>query len=160
VAEYPNVVVLRTFSKWAGLAGLRVGYGIFPPGIIEHLWKVKPPFNVNVAAEAAVLATLHDQPRLQVRVAQLIAERARMHAALSAVSRLKVWPSVANYLLVQTDEPTSDRLKDRLAVHGVAVRTYAHPRLRNAVRISVGLPAHTDAVVTAATEWARGEEGA
>src|SRR5262245_37257820 len=50
---YPNLVVLRTFSKWAGLAGLRVGYGAFPIEIIEHLWKIKQPYNVSVAGQIA-----------------------------------------------------------------------------------------------------------
>jgi len=159
VAEYSNVVVLRTFSKWAGLAGLRIGYGVFPPSIIEHLWKVKPPFNVNVAAEAAVCATLGDLDRVRENIGRIQAERQRMFELLATVPLMRVWPSEANFLLVQTDEPTADALKKRLELRGIAVRTYADARLRNALRISVGRSADTDAVLAAAHAWASDEKG-
>ncbi len=71
VAKYPNLIVLRTFSKWAGLGGLRVGYGIFPPAIIEQLWKIKPPYNVNVAGAQAALASLADRDNLMGNVTRL-----------------------------------------------------------------------------------------
>src|SRR5215207_7383501 len=64
VASYPNLVVLRTFSKWAGLAGLRIGYGVFPAEVSEHIWKLKPPFNVSVAALVAMKAALDDRAHL------------------------------------------------------------------------------------------------
>ena len=70
VASYPNLVVLRTFSKWAGLAGLRIGYGVFPDEVSQHLWKLKPPFNVNVAALVAMRAALEDQEHLLGTVQQ------------------------------------------------------------------------------------------
>ena len=53
VGDYPNLIVLRTLSKWAGLAGLRIGYGLFPRALMPHLWKIKQPYNVNVAADLA-----------------------------------------------------------------------------------------------------------
>ncbi len=64
VANYPNLVVLRTFSKWAGLAGLRAGYAVLPLGVAEHLWKLKPPFNTNVAALVAVRESLAGPGRI------------------------------------------------------------------------------------------------
>ena len=68
VADYPNLIILRTLSKWAGLAGLRVGYGIFPPALMPHLWKIKQPYNVNVAADVAARASLEDVDFLLERV--------------------------------------------------------------------------------------------
>ncbi len=66
VMERPNLVVLRTFSKSAGLAGLRVGYGAFPAGMIDYLWRAKQPYNVSVAAETAACAALTNPSYLQV----------------------------------------------------------------------------------------------
>jgi histidinol-phosphate aminotransferase len=68
VLDHPNLVVLRTFSKSAGLAGLRVGYGAFPAGLIEYLWRAKQPYNVSVAAETAACAALTNPSYLQVLV--------------------------------------------------------------------------------------------
>jgi histidinol-phosphate aminotransferase len=153
VHEYENLVVLRTFSKWAGLAGLRIGYGVVPLPIAEQLWKTKPPFNVNLAAEAAVYATLEDLSAVQQRVRLIVEERERMAAALTAVPGIHVWPSQANFLLIAVPGETAEGLRAHLAARGIAVRAYGHQRLRNAVRISVGLPEHTDAVVAGVREW-------
>ena len=68
VLQRPNLVVLRTFSKMAGLAGLRVGYGAFPAGLIEYIWRAKQPYNVSVAAEVAALAALSNMAYLEVRI--------------------------------------------------------------------------------------------
>ena len=70
VMEHENLIVLRTFSKWAGLAGLRVGYGIFPEAIMPQLWKIKQPYNVNVAGTVAALASLNDAEHLMGTVAK------------------------------------------------------------------------------------------
>ena len=64
--ERQNLVVLRTFSKSAGLAGLRVGYGAFPAGLVDYLWRAKQPYNVSVAAETAACAALTNPTYLQV----------------------------------------------------------------------------------------------
>jgi histidinol-phosphate aminotransferase len=158
VERFPNLVVLRTFSKWAGLAGLRIGYGVFPPPLAHHLLKVKPPFNVNLAAEVAVRATLEDLPRVERGVRRIVRERALMARGLSEVRGLRVWPSDANFLLVQPEglDPAplpGSPLNEALVARGIAVRSYRHPRLANAVRISLGLPSHTDAVVAALHDW-------
>ena len=68
VCEHENLVVLRTFSKSAGLAGLRVGWGAFPLPLIEFLWRAKQPYNVGVAAETAACAALGNPGYLQVRI--------------------------------------------------------------------------------------------
>lgn len=68
VCEHGNLVVLRTFSKSAGLAGLRVGWGAFPRPLIEYLWRAKQPYNVGVAAETAACAALGNPGYLQVGI--------------------------------------------------------------------------------------------
>ncbi len=84
VPEAERLVVLRTFSKWAGLAGLRAGYGVFPPALASLLLRIKPPYNLNVAAQVAVLASLEDVGVLRERVASLVAERERLYRRAGA----------------------------------------------------------------------------
>lgn len=152
VPSTPNLVVLRTFSKWAGLAGLRLGYGIFPIDIIQHLWKFKQPYNVNVAATVAGLASLEDRPLLQQRVGRLVAERERMREGLAKFSFLRPLPSQANFLLCETMCVPARQIQRALAEQGVLVRYYDKPGLRNYIRISAGRPGDTDALFQALTE--------
>ena len=154
VQDYDNVVVLRTFSKWAGLAGLRVGYAVLSPGLAATLWKVKPPFNINLAAEIAVRATLEDLSGVQAKVRLLTDEREQLRRRLSAIPLLRVWPSSANFLLVDTLLGAASDLKAELERAAITVRAYSHPRLSNSIRISVGFPEHSDMIVTAVQGWA------
>jgi len=73
--KYENLIVLRTFSKWAGLAGLRVGYGIFPEAIADFILRIKIPYNVNVAAQIAVAESLKDKDYLLASVQKLVDEK-------------------------------------------------------------------------------------
>ena len=86
VPNYPNLIVLRTFSKWAGLAGLRIGYGFFPTEVASYLMKIKPPYNINAAAQTAVLASLTDIDYLRHNVAKIVAERERLFAKLNVIA--------------------------------------------------------------------------
>jgi histidinol-phosphate aminotransferase len=158
VQDHENLIVLRTFSKWAGLAGLRVGYGVFPAGVAEHLWKVKPPFNVNRAAEVAVRATVDDIDHVNAKVGRIVRERTRMAEALDAIPGLRIWPSAANFMLIRVERGTGQELGDYLHRDGIAIRTYSHRRLTDAIRVSVGRPSDTDAVVRSLRRWA--EQGA
>jgi histidinol-phosphate aminotransferase len=151
--RYENLVVLRTFSKWAGLAGLRIGYGSFPVAMAREIMKIKPPFNVNRAAEVAVLATLDDLPRVQSTVDAIVGERDRLVSGLQRLDGIAVEPSEANFVLVRVINGAAGALREHLVTRGIAVRAYSHPRLADRVRISVGLPSDTDAVVAAIREW-------
>jgi histidinol-phosphate aminotransferase len=147
--DYANLAVLRTFSKLAGLAGLRVGYGAFPAWLLPQLWKIKQPYNVNVAATLAAIASLEDLPTLQDNLAQLIAERARLGAALRELNFLRVYPSSANFLLCRVLDRDARQLKRALEQHGILVRYFDKPGLRDCIRISVGKPEHTEALLEA-----------
>jgi len=149
VPETPNLVVLRTFSKWAGLAGLRAGYGIFPLDIIRHLWKIKQPYNLNAAADAAARASLEDLPYLQANVQRIVAERERLERELAQFSFLTPYPSHSNFVLCKVQGITARQLRDRLATQGVLVRYYNRPDMRDFVRISAGTPRQTDALLAA-----------
>lgn len=153
VPHTPNLIVLRTFSKWAGLAGLRVGYGIFPAEIIAHLWKIKQPYNVNVAADAAARASLADLPALRANVERLIAARERLERELATLPYLRPFPSRANFVLSRVIGLDAAELRRRLAHdYGILVRHYSALLLRDCIRISAGTPEQIDALLRALRE--------
>ncbi len=147
VPKTPNLVVLRTFSKWAGLAGLRLGYGIFPLELMQHLWKFKQPYNVNVAATVAGLASLRDLPYLRKHIDLLKAERDRLFSELDQISYLHPLPSQANFVLCEVEGRSASDLYHQLAEQGILVRYYNKPGLQNYIRISAGRPEDTDALM-------------
>ena len=151
VLEHENLIVLRTFSKWAGLAGLRVGYGIFPLWLVSELLKIKQPYNVNVAGAAAAIASLQDVAYLMENVRKIVEERERLFAALAEVDFLEPVPSHANFLLCRVLGRPAAELKEELARQGILVRYFETPRLREYVRISVGKPEETAALLQALT---------
>jgi histidinol-phosphate aminotransferase len=148
-----NLVVLRTFSKWAGLAGLRVGYGAFPAWMMPVLWKAKQPYNVNVAASTAALVSLHDLDYLSTVVELLKSERLRLYTHLSRVPFLHPFPSQANFILCRVLKPlTAVEIKSSLMAQGILVRHYNTPLLQDYIRVSVGKPEHTDVLISALLE--------
>ena len=149
VMQNPNLIVLRTFSKWAGLAGLRVGYGVFPSELMPHLWRIKQPYNVNVAATMAALASLQDKERQLDIVARIVRERGRLEGLLDEIRFLHRYPSGANFVLCRVKGRSARELQHTLEGEGILVRHFDKPRLRDHIRISVGLPKHTDALVAA-----------
>jgi histidinol-phosphate aminotransferase len=147
--DYPNLAVFRTFSKLAGLAGLRVGYGAFPEWLLPQLWKIKQPYNVNVAATLAAIASLEDLPNLRHNLGKLIAERDRLSAALRELDFLLPYPSHSNFILCRVLDRDARQLKLALEQHGILVRYFDKPGLRDCIRISVGKPEQTDALIEA-----------
>jgi histidinol-phosphate aminotransferase len=152
LGEYENLMVLRTFSKWTGLAGLRIGYGLFPPKIADYLLRIKIPYNVNVAAMVAVEESLKDIDYLMRTVQALIDERERLFQKLQKFSWIKPFPSQANFILCSVQKGEAKELKLKLQNRGILVRYFEEPRLRNCIRISVGKPEHTDVLVKALKE--------
>ncbi len=149
VPQRENLAVLRTFSKWAGLAGLRVGYGAFPAWILPAMWKAKQPYNVNIAASAAALASLRDLEFLEGNVRRIREERGRLARLLGEIPALTPYPSEANFILCQVHGWPARELKETLARQGILVRYYNTPLLKDYIRISVGRPQNSDAVVAA-----------
>jgi histidinol-phosphate aminotransferase len=149
VGAYDNLAVLRTFSKWAGLAGLRVGYGLMPEAIAAQLWKIKQPYNVNLAAQVAAIASLEDLDYLRGNVARIVAERERLLAALQERPFLLPYPSAANFILCRVTEGDALPVKQQLEQQGILVRYYRTPLLRDYIRISVGAPEQNDRLLAA-----------
>ncbi len=144
VLQYDNLVVLRTFSKAAGIAGLRLGYGICPLWLMEALWKFKQPYNVNVAAAVAGIASLRHVEQIMAVVETLKAERRRLFAALQTIPYLQPHPSQANFILCKVVGRNARELKAALEQQGILVRYYNKPGLDNCIRISVGRPDQTE----------------
>jgi len=143
------LMVLRTFSKWAGLAGLRIGYGLFPPVVADYLMKIKLPYNVNVAAIVAVRESLKDLDYLMDNVRAIIAERERLFNELQKLKFLKPFPSRANFILCSVLGSLAGELCQKLQKRGIQVRYFNTSVLQNYIRISVGKPEHTDILIRA-----------
>ncbi len=152
IPDHENLCVLRTMSKWAGLAGLRVGYALASPELIAHIIDIKSPYNVGTAAEAALLASLEDADTLLERVKENVAERARLLGLLEAIPGVKPWPSGGNFILCEFEPGRKDEVYEGLADRGIFVREFSSERLRNAFRMSVGTPEQSDAVVAGLKE--------
>jgi histidinol-phosphate aminotransferase len=145
-----NLVVLRTFSKWAGLAGLRVGYGAFPTWLLPTLWKAKQPYNINVAANIAAQISLEHTNELIEIVERLKIERKRLFSGLQKIPYLRLYPTQSNFILCQVNGQDAAELKARLAEeYGVFVRYFNKLGLRDHIRISVGRPQDTDVLLEA-----------
>ena len=150
VLDHDNLVIIRTFSKSAGIAGLRLGYGIFPEWMMPVIWKFRQPYNVNVAATVAGLASLRNADEMLSTVEKILAERNRLLPALQEVPYLTPYPSSANFILCRVDnfnvEGSGDAAALKLALEqrGILVRYYQKPGLDNCIRISVGRPEQTD----------------
>jgi histidinol-phosphate aminotransferase len=150
VPERENLVVLRTFSKWTGLAGLRIGYGAFPKWLMPTLWKSKQPYNVNVAASVAAQVSLEHINELKKFVDLLKIERERLFEELHDIPYLKPYPTHSNFILCQVIGRDALQLKKDLAEkHGIFIRYFNKPGLKDCIRISVGRPQDTDKLIEA-----------
>jgi histidinol-phosphate aminotransferase len=152
IASHSNLIILRTFSKWAGLAGLRVGYGVFPRKFAEHLFRIKPPYNVNAAAQVAALESLKDLDYLRQTIRAIVSERQRLTTMLAQTGILRPWPSEANFILCSVLRGQAAAIHRQLRQRGILVRYFDTPLLKDCLRISVGKPEHTDALVAALSE--------
>ena len=142
IAQRPNLVILQTFSKAYGMAGLRIGMAFANAYIIDLMNRVKYPYNISQATLDAAFKAL-DEPVL-ARVAQMVVQRTRLAGALLRFPFVKkVWPSDANFLLVQVDNP--DRLYQHLLADGIIVRNRSRVTgCAGCLRFTVGTPAEND----------------
>ena len=147
IAQHSNLVIMRTFSKWAGLAGLRIGYMVAHPSLIKASLQVKQPYNISVTATASAVASLAGASRLMQAVESMKTERSRLMRALSAFPWLTPLPSQANFMLVSVKGIPPRQLQADLHRAGVLVRCYAggaYRQLDHFIRISCGRPRDTD----------------
>ncbi|MEM0995194.1 MAG: histidinol-phosphate transaminase [Bacteroidota bacterium] len=136
--NYPNLVVMQTFSKAWGLAAIRLGIAYASEEIIHYLNKVKPPYNVNLLTQQAALEALRAEAQQRQWVAEIVAERERLLDLLPAFPFIeKVHDSSANFLLVKVHEP--QELYDYLVQHQIIVRNRSNvPLCEGCLRITIG----------------------
>ena len=148
----PNLILLRTFSKIHGLAGLRLGYGIGHPDFIGTLEKVRQPFNTNAVAQAAALAALDDDDHVQ-RTRQNTFEGLRFLERELKTRGLTLLPSHANFVLVKVEDGAG--VSRALQALGVIVRPMGGYRLPEWIRITVGTPAENERCLAALAQVLR-----
>ncbi len=147
LAQHPNWVVLRTFSKAFRLAAHRVGYAIGHPQLIATLEQVRLPYNLPSISLAAAELVLHHRQSLLAVIPELISERDRLYSALTKIHQLQVWRSDANFLYlrlvgVEHPEPAMADLVIQLKKHGTSIR-----HTGGGLRISIGTPAENDRTI-------------
>ena len=157
--NHENLVVIRTFSKWAGMAGLRLGYALLAPDLANYLERIRGPYNVNTAAMVAALATLEDLETVQANVARLIAERERLRETWATLPWLEPLPSQANFILCRVREHAAEAVVDGLAQRGILIRGFSDPAMAGYVRIGVGRPEQNDMLLAALQELGKGQTG-
>ena len=147
LAEFPHLMVTRTFSKSYGLAGLRVGYGLSHPALADLMNRVRPPFNVNGPALAAAAAALGDADHLHHTVRTNAAGLRQLEAAFTDMG-LDYIPSVANFISVDVGRPAAP-LFDALLREAVIVRPVANYDMPHHLRVSVGTEEQNQRLIAA-----------
>jgi histidinol-phosphate aminotransferase len=149
LTEYPNLVIMQTLSKAWGLAALRVGMAFAGEEIINVLNKVKPPYNINQAAQDLVLQALDNIGQVNEWIRDTVIERDKLSAALESLPQvLEVYPSDANFVLAKTTDAKG--IYNYLVEQGIIVRDRSRVELCNGcLRITVGTPAENITVVNA-----------
>ncbi|MEX2236582.1 MAG: histidinol-phosphate transaminase [Dehalococcoidia bacterium] len=155
-AERPNLAVLRTFSKWAGLAGVRAGYLVAHESLAARVMQMKSPFNMSLPAQIAVVASIEERGWLEANVRRIVEERERLMAELSAFPLMKVWPSEGNFVLCRLKGMSGQAARDALRERGVFTRYFDREPLKDCLRITAGLPEDTDRLLVAIKElWGK-----
>lgn len=134
---YPNLLILRTFSKIYGLAGLRVGYGISRKEIISELDRVRPPFNVSVVAQYVAAKVLDDEKHIQQSLAVVVNEKIYLYNELKKLG-LKYLPSATNFILIDVSPLTGQYVFNELLKKGIIVRAMDEYDFPNCIRVTVG----------------------
>ncbi|MEW5887565.1 MAG: histidinol-phosphate transaminase [Pseudomonadota bacterium] len=146
--RYPNLLVMRTLSK-LGLAGLRLGFAAAAAEWITHLEKLRLPYNVNSLTQAIAARVLGDAAVLEGQAEAIVAERARLLAALQNLPFVTAFPSAANFILFRI--PEAQRVCERLKERRILIKNLhgSHPRLDNCLRVTVGTPEENRAFLDA-----------
>jgi len=153
LASCPNLVILRTFSKAFGLAGMRFGYGLCRPEIAVEIAKVQLPHHVNFFTQTAALTLLEYPELIARRVKAVKKERSFLTGELSALPGVRVHPSEANFVLVELEKKSPSEIFPALLERGILVRNISsYPGLSRCLRITVGRHEDNLALVTAMGE--------
>jgi histidinol-phosphate aminotransferase len=150
LADHPNLVVLRTFSKAMGMAGLRVGYLLASPELVREVNKARLPYNLNFFAQMAAIAALEESALLAERVDLLVRERDELYRRLAHVAGVRPYPSRANFILFEVEDADPKAVFEEIYQRGVLIRDVsAAPRLSRCLRVSVGSEEENEAFLAA-----------
>ncbi len=148
--QIPNLIVIQTFSKAIGLAGIRLGVGIGNTEVIDVLNKVKPPYNVNALTQQKAIEALKRPDEIKKQVSILVEERKRMSQTLPTIEGIRrVYSSDTNFLLVEFDD--AQEVYNTLAENGIVVRDRSK-QVANTLRITVGTPEENDRLLSVLRE--------
>ncbi len=135
--EYSNLVVLRTFSKAFGLAGLRVGYLLADPAVVKQLLRIKQPFNLNAFSQLAARTVIVRREEFGQLINQILQDREELYRELAALPGVEVFPTAANFILFRTPLPAEQVYRELLA-NGILIRNMHGPGLEQCLRVTVG----------------------
>ena len=138
--SYENIIILRSFSKWAGIAGLRIGYMMASKNVIDNIFKIKQPYNVNLAAEVAAITTLENAGKLIENIKIINNEKENFFLFLKQYKNITPFVSEANFILCKFKNNDSEIIFNNLAKEGIFVRKFSDIDLKNYLRISIGKP--------------------
>ena len=153
LSDYPNLIVLQTFSKAWGLAGLRLGMAFASEEIIDILNRVKPPYNINQVTQELALKALEEVGQVNDMIKELVQMRVALKGVFEKIPFVKkVYPSDANFLLVKVDN--AKQVYDFLLTRGIVVRDRSNVQLcNNCLRITVGTEEENTELIEAMADW-------
>jgi histidinol-phosphate aminotransferase len=151
VSRYENVIVLRTLSKAYSLAGLRVGFGVAQPKLLEGLIKIKDSYNVDSVALRLAVAAMNDQEWMKANAGRIKASRAKLATALEQM-KFRLWPSQANFIMASPSRGDARYIYYELRDRGILVRYWDRPRLDDKMRITVGTEGQNQVLIDALKE--------
>jgi histidinol-phosphate aminotransferase len=151
LSRYPNLIVLRTFSKVYALAGLRVGYGFAAPGIVDFIDRIRPPFNVNSIAQVAAVASLGDAGQVTKGVRLVVQQKNYLYREFQRLA-IPYVPSASNFVLFDVSPFSGKEIFTRLLKEGVIARAMDEYDYPQHVRVTVGLPEENKFFIKALTK--------
>jgi histidinol-phosphate aminotransferase len=149
--QFPFLLVTRTYSKAHGLAGLRIGYGIGEARLIQAMDRVRPPFNINLAAQAAGVASLTDAAHIRRSVRLVATEAKKMRAALQRIG-VPFVPSIGNFVLLNLGQRLGRDVFEKLLDRGIITRSMDEYGLPHHLRVTYGLANENRLFIKALTE--------
>lgn len=139
IDSYPQVIILRTFSKAFGLAGLRIGYLIANPEIVNELFKVKLPYNLNSFSQSVAACVMESfRYLLQPQINQIIAQREKLYSFLKGINGIIPYPSDANFILFKTNHILANTLFSELVEEEILIRNLNEDGISNFLRVTIG----------------------
>ncbi|ADL08169.1 histidinol-phosphate transaminase [Thermosediminibacter oceani] len=155
LSDYPNLVIIRTFSKVFSLAGLRIGYAVANEALIEEFYKVKPPYNVSLFSQIAAVEVLKNMDWVEKVRRKIISARENLKTKLEGIPGITVYPSSANFFLCRF-EISRDYVYQKLLEKGILTKKPEGEGVENTLRFSVGTPKQNEVLIRSLKEILKG----